>query len=260
MSVEIIERDFREKVCSELRLVSEGLGRFRVLTPFLFEDGDHLAIVLKQENGGWSLSDEGHTYMHLTYDLDIKDLQSGNRQKIISNALSTFSVEDQDGELKLAITNGQYGDALYSFTQALLKISDVTYLSRERVKSTFIQDFQTFFTEAVPEERRQFDWYHPQHDPQRKYAVDCVINNMPKPLFIYALLGDSKVRDATISLLQFEKWNLKFHSLGIFEDQENIGRGVLARFSDVCDKQFSSLGANTERIEQYIGAAMGMAE
>lgn len=258
MFAETIEGTFREKVCSELRLMSEGVGRFRVFTPFLFDDGDHLAIVLKQENGDWFLSDEGHTYMHLTYDLDVRDLQSGNRQKIISNTLSAFSVEDRGGELRLMIENEQYGDALYSFVQALLKVSDVTYLSRERVRSTFMEDFQAFFMETVPEERRQFDWYHPQRDPQRKYTVDCVVNGMSKskPLFIYALPGDSRVRDATISLLQFEKWKLSFRSIAVFEDQEDVGRKVLARFSDVCEKQYSSLGANKDRITQYVEEAM----
>ncbi len=125
MSIETIERDFREKVCSELRLTSEGIGRYRVFTPFLFDDGDHLSIVLRQENGGWVLSDEGHTFMRLTYDLDAKDLQRGTRQKIISNTLSVFQVEDRDGELRLMVEDGQYGDALYSFIQALLKISQV---------------------------------------------------------------------------------------------------------------------------------------
>jgi hypothetical protein len=257
MFVETIERDFREKVCSELRLVSEGLGRFRVFTPFLFDDGDHLSIVLKHEGGKWFLSDEGHTYMHLTYDLDAEALQSGTRQEIIANALSAFGVQDWDGELKLVIEDGQYGDALYSFVQALLKISDVTYLSRERVKSTFYRDFQTFFTEVVPEERRQFNWYHPQRDPQRMYTVDCVINSMPKPLFVYALPSDDRTRDATIALLQFEKWKLVFRSLAVFEDQETIGRKVLARFTNVCERQFSSFGGDTpDRIKRYVEEAM----
>ena len=49
MPVETIERDFHEKVSAKVRLVAEGVGRFRVSTPFLFEDGDHLVIVLKRE-------------------------------------------------------------------------------------------------------------------------------------------------------------------------------------------------------------------
>ena len=107
-----------------MRLAAEGMERYRVFTPFLFEDGDHLAIVLKKEGPGWVLSDEAHTYMHLTYDIDEKDLQRGTRQKIISNTLSTFRIEDRDGELVLSVPAERYGDALYSFVQALLKITD----------------------------------------------------------------------------------------------------------------------------------------
>lgn len=75
---------------------------------------------------------------------------------------------------------------------------------------------------------------------------------MPKPVYVHALIGDDRTRDATISLLQFEKRGLSFRSLAIFEDQEQINRKVLARFSDVCEKQFSSLGANKDRIKRYI--------
>ena len=74
--------------------------------------------------------------------------------------------------------------------------------------------------------------------------------------YLHALPNDDKTRDATITLLQFEKWGLIFRALAIFEDQEIISRKVLARYSDVFEKQFSSLGANRDRIRRYIEEAM----
>jgi hypothetical protein len=256
MGLETIEREFKKKVCEEIRIASEGLNRYRIFTPYLFEDGDHLAIVLRKEGGKWLLSDEGHTFMHLTYDMEEKDLYRGTRQKIISTTLATFLVEDRLGELVIPIKEENYGDALFSFVQALLKIADISYLSRERVKSTFMEDFRAFIEERVPEERRFFDWYDKEKDPEGKYQVDCRINKIKRPVLIFALPSDDKVRDATIGLLQFERWGQNFRGLGIFEDQEEINRKVLARFSDVCEKQFSSLASNKDRISRYLEEAM----
>jgi len=259
MNVGLIENDFREKVCSKIRLVGEGMDRYRVFTPFLFEDGDHLAIVLKRERSTWTLSDEGHTFMHLTYDLEEKDLQRGTRQKIITNALSMFQVDDRGGELILRVPGEQFGDALYSFIQALVKISDVSFLTRERVRSAFLEDFREMMERVIPEERRVFDWNDPEHDPQGMYTVDCRVNGLSRPLFIFALPNDDRTRDTTIALLKFENWQIPHRSLGIFEEQESINRKVLARFSDVCEKQFSNLGgANRNRIEQYLLENMGI--
>jgi hypothetical protein len=124
------------------------------------------------------------------------------------------------------------------------------------VRSTFLEDFRTFMEEHVPESRRDFDWVDKEHDPDGKYSVDCRVNGLARPLFVYALPADDRVRDATIAFLQFERWGLSFRSLGIFENQEEINRRVLARFSDVCEKQFSSLAGNHERVARHLAEAL----
>ena len=254
MFINTIEQDFIDKVSAKVRLSPDGKERFRVLTPFQFEDGDRLVIVLKKEGGRWILSDEAHTYMHLTYEIDKKLLHRGTRQKIISNALSMFEVEDRDGELILDVSDARYGDALYDFVQALLKIIDVSYLSREHVLSTFMEDFRALLLDRVDETRMTFEWFHLAHDPQGKYTVDCRINGMPQPLFVYALPNNSRTRDATIALHRFKEWKLPFNSMGIVEREKGMNRKVLARFRDVSNECFTDISESRKEIEQYLEA------
>lgn len=252
MNIESIEKNFKQKVCEQIRLESEGVNRFRVFTPFLFDDGDHLSIVLKKDQQEWVLTDEGHTFMHLSYDIDEKDLYKGTRQKLISDALSVFDAQDRNGEIVTRIKDESYGDSLYSYIQALIKITDVTYLKREMVHSTFMEDFRQFIEQCVPEDHREFDWHDNRHDPEGNYIVDCRINNRDIPYHIHAVQNDGKAKDTTISILNFEKWKLQFTSITIFEDQEQISRKVLARLTDVCGQQFSSLSSSKKRIGRYI--------
>ncbi len=252
MDIQTIVKDFKKKVCDEIRLMEEGKNRFRVFTPFMLEDGDHLCILLKKGINGWLLSDEGHTYMHLTYDMDQSDLEKGTRRKIIDTSLNMFGIEDNDGELVSKIEEDKYGDALYSFVQGLLRVTDVSYLSRERVKSTFMEDFRIYMTKTVPEEKRVFNYSDPIKDPEKKYIVDCKINGTQRPLFVFAIPNDDKCNTVTITILQYERMKIPFQSLSIFEDQEVINRKVLSRFTDVAERQFSSLHSNEDRIQRLL--------
>ncbi len=254
MNFELIEKEFKSKICEEINLSQEGVNRFIVFNPFMFDDGDHLVVLLKSKDGKWLFTDEGHTFMHVSYD-DI-DIDKGTRKKIIDNVLSGYGIKNQEGELIAEIYNSQFGDALYSYLQGLIKITDISYLTRERVRSTFMEDLKAFIEEKVPSDRLIFDYYDKQHDPDAKYMVDCRINGMKRPLLLFGIPTDDKCRDVTITCLQFEKFNVPFRSMAVFEDQETINRKVLARFSDICDKQFSTLATNKDRISKYLHEIM----
>ena len=254
-STNTIEQDFIDSVSAKVKLMADGKERFRVLTPFYFDDGDQLVIILKKQNGRWILSDEAHTYMHLTYKIDKGLLFSGKRQQIILKALSMFRIEDRNGELVVDVSNGCYGNALYRFVQALLKITDVSYLSRIQVRSTFMQDFRTLLTNKVMDDSRmEFEWHYTDQDPKGNYRVNCRINGIPQPLFVYALDNDRKTRDATIALHRFREWELSFTSVGIFEGEDSTTRKVLTRFLDVSDEFFPNMYENYESIGRYLEA------
>ena len=75
---------------------------------------------------------------------------------------------------------------------------------------------------------------------------------METPLLLHGLVNDDHVRDATISLQKLESWEMSFSAVGVFHDQETINRKVLARYSDVCDKQFPDFYGGKDRISRYI--------
>lgn len=247
-----IENNLRTKISKEITLMEEGIDRFRVFTPFEFDDGDHLSIVLKKANGTWEFTDEAHTIMHMSYDMDISALKKGNRQKILTNTISNFGLEQKEGAISVKIENDNFGDAFYSFVQALIKITDLSYLSKEQVRSTFYEDFADLMSETIPKNRLTFDYTDPNYDKEGKYVVDCRINGMQTPIFVFAILNDSKCKDVMISMYQFERWRIENHSIAIFNDQETIDRRVLAKFSDIGEKQFSSLLSSKERIKSYL--------
>jgi hypothetical protein len=250
MDLTDIQRDFQKKVCDQIRLLPEGLSRYVVIHPFTFDDGDHYIVVLKNVGGEWQLSDEGHTIMHLSYE-DIA-LSKGGYREIVDNIVSAFGLVNREGELRLPIPEMRFGDALFSYIQALVKISDVKYLERERIRSLFMDEFRGFLTEHIPEPRRKFDYYHPQHDPNRVYSIDCRVETRNSPLFIFGITSDSKCQTATTIIYWWERQGEAFKVMAIHENQEEISRPILARFTDVCGKQFSSLPTNRARIKVFI--------
>lgn len=252
-----LEASLRDGLAAGFALEPAGRDAFHVLTPYVLPDGDGLAIVLERQVDGWVLTDRGHTFMHLSYSIDTDQIKGGNRGRIIADALSSFGVDDIGGELRIEVPDtGALAGALYDFVQALLKVSDVTFLSREIVRSTFLDDVRRLLTDIVPSGMIERDWTDPQHDPKRLYPVDYRIDAPVRPVVVFALPTETHVKDATIALAAFERWGINSLAVGIFEDSEELAPRSVARFMDVADRPFSNLEGNRDRIAKLLTSAL----
>jgi hypothetical protein len=243
-----LQKQFVSKITEEIRIKPQGNDYFRISTPFMFSDGDHFSIAIRKEGKRWIFTDEGDTFMHLSI-LGVKPetLTHGTREKILSGILEEFSIKYHFGELILEIQEENYGSAFYCFTQALLKISDLTYLNRDTVEATFLEDFKDLITEAVDIERCSFNWNNTRFDKDAKYTVDCRVNSMEKPLMIFAVQNEQKALISIITINQLEKWKIPFFPIGIFKNMEKVGSKTISKFSDVCNKTYSNIDDNENR-------------
>lgn len=224
----------------------------RVATPFQFSDGDHIVTRLRQVDGDrYEWTDLGHTFMHLSYTLEVDSLEEGKRGEILDEALRRLDVEDRDGELVLATSAGDLGASLLRFAQALIHVADLDFLTQERVRSTFLDDFRRLLSSAFGP-RAHFDYVDESHDPRGLYPITCLLDETSRPVAVFALPSDDALRDATITLQQLRTWGLRLFSTGIHDDQESRNRKSVARFSDVVDKQFSFLHGHEEEVVGYL--------
>lgn len=242
---------FRAAVCQEVSLAQHGLDRYVVHVPFTFDDGDHYVVVAERDGEEWAFTDEGHTLMHLSY--TAPQFDKGNRRSIIDRILRLHRVQENQGELRVAFTPERAGDAFFSFVQAITQVMDVSFLSRERVRSTFAEDFQSVLDSAGEGRVVERNYFHPQHDSSQLYPVDARINGVSdSQLLVFAIGNDDQCQRATITLYRWESWGEPFGSIGIFRDQTEINRHVLARFSDVAGRQFSSIETARERFPHAV--------
>lgn len=129
---------------------------------------------------------------------------------------------------------------------------DVTFLERERVVSTFLDDFRGSINKIAIKRKLKIEFNcFVEKDKKRYYPIDACMKTKEEDLFIFAINSDQKCLISALTILTFEKWGVKFNPVGIFEDQTEISRGILAKFSDACNKQISSLD-QIERFEKFI--------
>ncbi len=252
--IDDLKQQFKNSVCESIEVIQQGINRFVVGTPFAFEDGDSYVIVMVKKRNSWALTDEGHTLMHLSYWIeDIDDLASGNRNDILIAVLASHSMNlTETGEIEIEISKNDYGNALFTFIQGITNIMDLTYLSRERVKSTFLEDFYKFMKENIPREHLLVNWNEPEIDRDSKYVVPYYISGSREPILVFPIDNENRVKDANITLLYFQTRKFRNHSVVVFENMGELSKDPVSRLIDVGEKPFSNFESNRENIKEHL--------
>ena len=220
-----------ERLCEEVRVDQRPDGALMLRTHFEFPDGDRFPIhVSESASGGLRLSDRGHTLMHISYEHDVDSFMDGTRGMILERIMGEAGLRwDGDrGALCLDTAPERLPEAIFAFGQALTRVYDLTLLSRSNVGSTFYDDLADLLFSYVDEAQIERD-FRPDVPNADAYPVDYRIEGKSAvPLFLYGVPNRDKARLTTIMLSHFHRYDLRFESILVFEDQAAIPRTDLA--------------------------------
>ena len=121
---------------------------FRITLPFLNKDNDMIDIyVIRQDDDSFLITDDGATLNDLELS-GFDPLNSIKRATILESILIAHGVRrDKDNALTVKCTIDDLALKKHMLAQCMIKVSDMFYLSRNKVQSLFLEDVQQFFNE-----------------------------------------------------------------------------------------------------------------
>lgn len=247
LDIALLQNTLCQLLCAEVKIHRRSEKLLFVETPFTFSDGDPYQIYIKELPGGnLRLSDMGHTLLHLSYENDTGKFREGTRGKIFDQIKSELSIDEENGEFYIDTQLSNLGSGIFQLGQALIKISDLTFLNRARAESTFYEDLRERLFKVVEPENVLVDYYYEQLENARDYPIDYRIEGIRSPLFLFGVPNKDKARLTTIVLERLVRGNADFESLIVFLDQGSIPKPDLARLSNIGGEMIASLDAEDD--------------
>ena len=243
-----LEKTLCNQLCTQVKIHRRNDNVLMIENPFTFPDGDHFPIYLKESPSGFiELSDSGHTFMHLSYEHDLDSIFAGSRRELLDQILREGNISESDGALSLKVLPEEIAEAIFRLGQTLTKIYDLTFLSRERSRSTFYDNLKILVFELVDETKIQSRFTPLGTFDGTEYFVDYRIEGSQEvPIFLYGVPNQDKARLTTIMLSQFLLKKLEFESVIVYDNQEKISRRDVAWLTNVSGTAVASLNAHDD--------------
>lgn len=247
-----LEENISNRLRATVSLEPRGINSYRVKTPFYFADGDNLKIIInKAETGKWTITDEGHTLMYLSY--YNMDINVGTRADILSSILKSHYMREDLGRLIIETeTEEEVADSIFTFAQGILKVSDMTMWKKERVKSMFYEYFREGVINGSKGRLLDFDFRDKENDPNNLYIIDCLVTlKNGHRAHVYGANSLDKANKAIISMYHYEKAGLDVPNCMILSDEMDFGKTKIM-LEEVADKILSSPKSAADRLDPFL--------
>jgi len=252
MSFAQLETRLSGALAAEVTLHDAGEYGKRVDLPFYFPDGDGFVVYLRDAGSGRAeITDRAHTLMHIGYHTDVDKFSRGTRAGVFERILRRHGIQDRDGELVRLSPVEDVPEALFSFVQALIEVSDMRHLDRETVRSTFSDDLRDLLLQAFGDEI-ELGYIDRENDAKAKFPIPYRLNHTPRPIAIFDIATDDNAAAAFAIASQHQRWTPDIHLVAVERDQEELSRQRVAWISDLFAKQFASLMGNEDAIILYL--------
>ncbi|MCB1528325.1 MAG: DUF1829 domain-containing protein [Hyphomicrobiaceae bacterium] len=111
-----------------------------ISTPFLDRHNDYILLYVKAVDGGYHITDDGHTIRDLV--LSGCNLDTPKRRSLLQVTLNGFRIEERDDVLSVRASADNFALKKHSLLQAILAVNDLFYLSSATVLSLFKEDVE----------------------------------------------------------------------------------------------------------------------
>ncbi len=125
-----IQKLLCKTLCHDIEVVRRFDGTPMVNTPFRFPDGDTYPIyIATSPSGDLTLSDRGHTLMHMSYDHDVDFFVEGTCGTHLERIMAESGLRRDRAAFRLDTSPDRLSEAVIVFGQALTRIYGLTLQS-----------------------------------------------------------------------------------------------------------------------------------
>ena len=257
MIKETLQQRICDQLCSDIRLIEKDNGKLMLSTPFVYPDGDHYSIYLREIHPGTiRISDEANTIMRLSYETaNIDRYFSGTRGELMKQILREHQVQEEQGNFYIDVSVDEVSQGVFILGQALTEIYSLSYLDRERPENTFYDDLEDTLKSIIRNTDIKLYRNHLAPDllNAENYIIDySLINKDKTPFFLFGVPSVDKAKLVTIILQYLHIQKYRMRTFLVYQNQEKFPAKHLSRLTEanIDGSQVSSL--EKKPIEQNI--------